>query len=218
MACSIRSWGVVLSVVIVTLPLRLFAETPPVRESVDNAVIPDVTGQPVISTSETVRLHQGMAETDPVTVNNELEVLGTTIGVSEPALEPESFSNESTAIIESSRVVNPQEQEPNIGPTTGAGRAANVQSIRDTEPDLKSPKSGELDVATASTERSGEPVENHAAFSTRQVSQPTEMHPAAVRSETGEAADLGPIPAAVVLALLALVGVVQISRRDVTHF
>jgi len=213
---SIRSPGIVLFVSILSFPLSLFAAAPLVMENADNTIISKAPKQSMLSASATVAVDQGMPEAKPVMLSRGLEVLDTAVSVSESGLELEQSSSESTAIIETGGVANQQLQDQQAELTSGVDRVEDGQTLSGSASELNSADASDLRVASASAGLRGELVENVGGLSTRQEGQDTQPHPAAV-NQAGKAAELLHIPIAVALGLIALIAVVPISRRGVTH-
>jgi len=213
---SFGSPGIVLFVSILSFPLSLFAAPPLMMENADNTIISQAPEQSVFSASATVAVDQGIPEAKPVMVSLDPEVLDTAVSVSESGLGLEQSSSESTAIIETGGVVNQQRQDQQAELTSGVDRVEDGQTLSDSASELKSADASDLRVASAIAGLPGELVENVGGLSTRQERQDTKPHPAVV-NQAGEAAELQNIPIAVVLALIALIAVVPISRRGVTH-
>jgi len=206
----------VLFVSLLGFSLSLFAAAPLVTESAGNTMIFQATEQSGRPASTTVAVDQGMPGAQPVMVRPDLVVLDTAASVSESGLELEQSSGESTAMSETAGVANQQRQDQQAGLTSGVGRVADGQHLFDSVSQFRSADDGGLRLAIPSADVPAEPGDNVGGLSTRHKDQATKPLVAVV-NQAGEGAELQPIPIAVVLALIALIGLVPISRRRVTH-
>ena len=206
---------IVLFLSILTFPLSLFAAAPLMTENADNTLSPQAPEQSMLSASETVAVDQGMTEAEPVMVSSDLEVLEAAVSVSQPGLDLEKYRSESTEMIETGGVAIQPGQDQLAVLTAGIVRAGG-QRHSDSTSAFNASDAGDQRLAGASSDVPGEPVDNAGGFSTQQTGQETKPHVAIV-NQAVEGAALQHIPIAVLLALIALIGLVPVSRRRVTH-
>jgi hypothetical protein len=206
---------IVLLISILTVPLSLFAAAPLVTDNADNTTSLQAPDQSMPSASEAVAIDQSMPKPEPIIVSRDLEVLEAAVSVSQSGLDLEKDSSASTEMTEADGVAL------QLGPnqlavlTSGLVRAGE-QHRSDSTSALKASDAGDLGLAGESTDVLGEPVDKAGGFSTQQTGQDAKPHVAVVNRRV-EGGVLQHIPIPVFLAVTALIALIPVSRRRVTH-
>jgi hypothetical protein len=206
---------IILLISILTSPLSLFAATPLVTDNADNTMSLEVSEQSVLSATEAVALDQSISEAEPVMVNRDLEVLEAAVSASQSGLDVEKYSSQGTDMTETGGVALQAGQDQQAVLTSGLVRAGG-QHRSDSAPALKASDAGDRGLAGISTDIPYEIVAKAGGFSIQQKGQDEKPHVGVVNSRV-EGVVLQHIPIPVLLAVTALVALIPVSRRRVTH-
>jgi len=211
-------WGVpriVLVISISTYPFSLFAEAPLGTENADNAMSLEASEQLMVSATKTVAIDQSIPEAEPVMVSRDLEVLEAAVGVSQSGLDLEKDTSESPEMIGSGRVAIQAGPNQLAVLTSGLMRVGG-QHGSDSTSAFTASDAGDPGLTGASHEVPGEPVAKVGGISVQRKSQDAIPH-IADASQNVDAGLLQHIPIAVFLAVIALIALIPVSRRGVTH-
>ena len=211
-------WGVpriVLVISISTYPFSLFAEAPLGTENADNAMSLEPSEQLMVSATKTVAIDQSIPEAEPVLVNRDLEVLEAAVNTSQSGLDLEKHGSESPEMTGSGRMAIQAVPNQLAALTSGLTHVGG-QHRSDSMSALKAHDAGDPGLTGASNEVPGEPVAKVGEFSVQRISQDPIPH-AADASQSVDSGLLQHVPIAVFLAVIALIALIPVSRRRVTH-
>jgi hypothetical protein len=171
--------------------------------------------QVTVSATKSVSVAQSIPEAEPVIGNRDLEVLEAAVGPSQSGLDLKKDSGQSTEITESGRHAIQARQSHLTVLTSGLMRVGGHHRSDSTSA-LKPSDVDDLGLAVASNEVPGEPVAKAGGFSVQRKSRSAKPRVAVVSPRVDGGLHQN-IPIAIVLAVIALIALIPVSRRRVTH-